>query len=223
MTQRNERCETQGVKPALIFSIFLDAALERLEVREEISVRQNNAPWLGRGSGGVKNLSNRVSRRSFAGINCGTCFRLRHRRNIFETVDHQRRRATGRRSELAVAQDQLYTCILDGPLNEIGRCCRVDRNNDCAAQKKAPEARNPLGGVRAPQKGAISGPNSAGGERVTPKHGVSGQIRIRQLFAAVPACLDDGDITGEAGKIIEESEQISSGHKRLSFFALARR
>src|SRR6266581_4852422 len=38
VTQRNERYETQGVKPALILSIFVDAALERLEVGEKISM-----------------------------------------------------------------------------------------------------------------------------------------------------------------------------------------
>src|SRR6266567_3291371 len=47
VTQRDERRETQGVKPALILSIFVDAALERLEVSEEIPVSQNDAARVG--------------------------------------------------------------------------------------------------------------------------------------------------------------------------------
>src|SRR5260370_41172080 len=60
--QRNERDETQRVKPTLVFAIRIDAALQRLEVRQKISVRQHNAARLRRPARSVKNFGNQAPR-----------------------------------------------------------------------------------------------------------------------------------------------------------------
>src|SRR6266567_72298 len=44
VAQWNECDEPQRVKPALVFAIRINAALEWLKVRQEIAVRQNNHP-----------------------------------------------------------------------------------------------------------------------------------------------------------------------------------
>src|ERR1700687_3095290 len=46
MAQRNERDEAQRVKPALVFAICIDAALQRLKVRQKIAVRENDSARL---------------------------------------------------------------------------------------------------------------------------------------------------------------------------------
>ena len=52
----NERDETERVKPALVFAIRIDAAFKRLEIGEEVAVREDDAARLGGGAGGEENL-----------------------------------------------------------------------------------------------------------------------------------------------------------------------
>src|SRR5438105_6365926 len=54
VAQRNERDETQRVKPALIFPVLFEATLQRLNVCQKISVSQNTSARLGRRAGGVR-------------------------------------------------------------------------------------------------------------------------------------------------------------------------
>jgi len=110
---------------------------------------------------------------------------------------------------LPVSQDQLRASILDDTLNEIGRRRCVHRHNHSTAEKDGPETRNPFRGVASPEQHAIARADSA-----FCKH------RIRHFFPAVPAALHDGNISGEASKIVEQSKQTLSRHKRLSFLCL---
>src|SRR5690348_6715024 len=68
VAQRNERDESQRVKPALIFPVLFNPTFQRLQVRQKISVRQNNSTWLRCRAGGVKDFGNGASRRSIARI-----------------------------------------------------------------------------------------------------------------------------------------------------------
>src|SRR5258708_27398146 len=47
VAERHERNEAQRMKPTLMLAIGFDAALERLEIRQEIPVRQHHAASLG--------------------------------------------------------------------------------------------------------------------------------------------------------------------------------
>ena len=62
VAQRNERDESQRVKPALIFPVLFDPTFQRLKVCQKIAVGQNDTAWLSRRAGSVKNLGNGASR-----------------------------------------------------------------------------------------------------------------------------------------------------------------
>jgi len=47
MAERHQRDKAQRMKPTLVFPILFDAAFQRLQVRQKISVGQNNAARLG--------------------------------------------------------------------------------------------------------------------------------------------------------------------------------
>src|SRR5260370_37722862 len=68
VAQWNERNEAQGMQPAFVFAIRIDAAFEWLKIGKKISVCEHNAARLGRCAGSVENFRNRVSRGCFSSI-----------------------------------------------------------------------------------------------------------------------------------------------------------
>src|SRR2546421_5767415 len=62
VAQRNERDESQRVKPTLIFPVLFDPTFQRLKVCQKIAMSQNNTARLGCRAGCVKNLGNGASR-----------------------------------------------------------------------------------------------------------------------------------------------------------------
>src|SRR5262249_25407934 len=91
VAQGNESREAQGMKPALVFSILINAPLERLKICQKISVGENHASRLGGRSGSVENLRDCAASASLTGITFEIRCRLWRRRNLFETVDDQGR------------------------------------------------------------------------------------------------------------------------------------
>src|SRR5258708_7396598 len=184
------------MEPALVFPVLSDAQLERLQVRQKISVGQNNAAWLSRRPRSVKNFCN--------GATCGciTRSRIRGRRRardeIVEIVDDHRRWRAGQLHLLTIAQDEFHAGILDRALNEIRRRSGVHRHNDGATQEDSPVTGNPLGRIGSPEKNAITWSNPVPRERITPKENTGVKLYIRQLFPTVAATLDDGHIAAEA-------------------------
>ena len=108
-------------------------------------MRQNDAARLGGRSGSVKNFSDAGSCRGVAWIHFRILCGRRRARDVFEIVDNQGRRRARKLDLLAIAQDELHSCVVDRAFNEIGRCGGIHGNNDRAAQQNPPEASHPLG------------------------------------------------------------------------------
>ena len=62
VAERQQVQEAQRMEDALVLEIFADLAFERLEVRQDVAVRDDDAAWLGRGAGGEDNLDDVVAR-----------------------------------------------------------------------------------------------------------------------------------------------------------------
>ena len=67
MAERHQRHKPQRMKALLIFSIRIDAVLERLEIGQKIAVRQDHAARLGRRAGGEQYLCDMFARQRFIG------------------------------------------------------------------------------------------------------------------------------------------------------------
>src|SRR5439155_10653003 len=138
MAQRNKVDKAQRVKPALVFAIRIDAALQRLKVRQKIAVGEHHPARLGRCARSVKNFGNGASyggvTRSYAGL------RLRDRAgyNILQIVYDHRRCRTGQFHLLTVTQDELHPGIFNRALNELWGCRGVHRHDHGTAQEDAP-------------------------------------------------------------------------------------
>jgi len=61
MAQRNKRDEAKRMEPFFVLAIGIDAALERLEIGEEISVGEDDAARFGCGAGGEEDLRDVVA------------------------------------------------------------------------------------------------------------------------------------------------------------------
>ena len=70
VAERNQRDEAQRMKPLLVFAIGIDAAFERLEIRQEIAVGQNDAARLAGRAGREENLREVISRDGLVGERC---------------------------------------------------------------------------------------------------------------------------------------------------------
>ena len=139
------------MKPALSLPVFIDSLLQRLEIRQKISVRQDHSARLRRRPRRVKNFRDRASRRSITRIDFRIGRRLRSRSDVFQVVDNQRGRCSGKLNLLPIAQNKFYSSILDRALNKVGRCRCIHRHGDGAAQQNPPKAGHPFGRVRSPQ------------------------------------------------------------------------
>src|SRR5438132_10518732 len=132
---------------------------------------------------------------------------------IFATVDDERRRCKDWVGKLAIPNDQLHARILNGPPDKIGRCGWVHRHDDGAAQENSPETRNPFGRIPSPEQDTISRRNAAPAERSAPDPGIAVELRIRQLFPAVPA--GKADVCG--ARRDRKSTRLNSSHTVISY------
>src|SRR5258708_14159457 len=159
MAERHQRDEAQRMEPALVFSVLFDAAFQRLQVRQKISVGQNNAAWLSRRSRSIKNFCNGASSRFISRVHTRMWGWLRACHNVLKIVDDHRRWCAGQLHLLTIAQDEFHAGILDRALNEIRRRRGVHRHNDSATQEDSPVTGNPLGRIGSPEKNAITWSN----------------------------------------------------------------
>src|SRR5580700_8653490 len=67
VTKRHQRDESQRMKPALILSIGMNAAFERLQICQKIAMRQNHTARLSCSAGGKKDLRDVISRDGLVG------------------------------------------------------------------------------------------------------------------------------------------------------------
>src|SRR6266850_3138469 len=108
------------MKPALVLAVGIDAALRRLQICQEIAMRQHDATRLARRAGSVENLGDCAS------SGCVTWVPLRFRNfrsngnGVSEIGDDLRRWCLGELRLLAAAQNELYARVPDDALNEIG-------------------------------------------------------------------------------------------------------
>src|SRR5260370_16058649 len=138
MAWRHQRDEAQRVKPALVFPVLFDAAFQRLQIRQKISVGQNNTARLSRRSRSVKNFCNGASGRFISRVHTRIWGWLRACHHILEIVDDHRRWRAGQLRLLAVALDQLYTSILDRALYETRRHNGGPPPNNSPTQNASP-------------------------------------------------------------------------------------
>src|SRR5437879_13740666 len=155
--------------PALVLAVGVDAALQRFEVSQEISMRQHDAARLARGSGCVENLGDRASRGCITRVYISLQRGRRAGHDIFEIIDDHRWWRAGKLRLLPVAQDELDPRVCDDALNEIGRRCRIHRHHDGTAQSNSPKTRNPPSGIGPPEENAVPGRDSVASESVTPE------------------------------------------------------
>src|SRR5713226_7999848 len=101
------------MKPALVLAIRIDAALQRFEICQEISMRKHDATRLARRAGCVENLRKRASRGGITWVH--TSFRGRRRcsHHIPKIVDDHRRWRAGKFRLLPFAQDELDPRVSD--------------------------------------------------------------------------------------------------------------
>ncbi len=159
MAERHQRDKAQRMKPALVFPILSDAAFQRLQVRQKISVGQNNAARLGGRPRGVKNFRNGATCRFIPRVHTRIWGWLRACHNVLKIVDDHRRWCAGQLHLLTIAQDEFHASILDRALYEIRRRSGVHRHNDSATQEDSPVTGNPLGRIGSPEKNAITWSN----------------------------------------------------------------
>ena len=87
VAQWNEGDEAQGVKPTLVLPILFDATLQWLQVRQKISVRQNNSARFRRRARSVQNFGSGASLGLVARINAGAYRWSAGSHDIFQVVD----------------------------------------------------------------------------------------------------------------------------------------
>src|SRR4029077_12755850 len=67
VAERHKRDEAERVKPALVFSVRVDAALEGIEIGQKVAVGEDHAAGLGSGAGSEENLRDVASSDGFVG------------------------------------------------------------------------------------------------------------------------------------------------------------
>ena len=67
VAERDERDETERVKPLFVLAVRVDAALERLEIGEEVSVGEDDTARFPGGAGGEEDLRDVVAGDGFVG------------------------------------------------------------------------------------------------------------------------------------------------------------
>src|SRR6266403_5863205 len=105
------------MKPALVLAVRIDAALQRFEICQEISMRKHDATRLARRAGGVENFGDRASRGRITRVYISLQRGRRAGHDIFEIIDDHRRWRAGKLRLLAVAQDELDPRVCDDALN----------------------------------------------------------------------------------------------------------
>src|SRR6266478_1036910 len=93
------------MKPALVITVGIDAALKWFEICQEISMRQHDATRLARRAGCVENLRDRVSRGDITRGHIGLQRARRGSHYIFEIVDDHRWWRAGRSEERRVGKE----------------------------------------------------------------------------------------------------------------------
>src|SRR6266436_1051069 len=122
------------MKPALVITVGIDAALKWFEICQEIAMRKDDAARLARRAGSVENLGNRASRGCATWVHISLQRARRRGGDVSKIVDDHRWWRDGKLRLLAVAQDELDPRVSDDALNEIGCRGGIHRHHDGAAQ-----------------------------------------------------------------------------------------
>ena len=227
VAQRKQIHEAQGMKETLVFQIGLNSALERLEIRENVAVREDHAAGLGGRTGSEHNLGDVIpsqwlvrEERSLLRNHAPGCIedscrdahsRTPHTLRQFFQDEHGQRWIENR---LGAGGDNQFRAGLFGHApRKIRRRAIIHRYDDGAAQQTAPERGHPLRAVRSPEQDAVAGANAAFTQLHRKMSGYAGDLGIGPCLAAVTALLHEGDFAPEAEQIVEQFRERCARHK----------
>ena len=149
VAQRHQRNKSQRMHPLLILAIRIDAALQRLEVGQKISMRQNDAARLRRRPRRKQNLRNMIPRDRLVGKSCEIGNpRARHKRHTACDLVKDERRNAGRATSdfrlSARGKNQFRICFTCNARRKLNRCTIIERHCHRSAQQASPKRRHPL-------------------------------------------------------------------------------
>ena len=213
MAQGHQGHEAQGVEPPLVFAVLREAALDGLEIGQEISVRQHHPARLSRGAAGEEDLRHvpagqglvRQGQRPgrFAGG-----FQSGH------ILQDKQRHGGRERGLFARGHDQADRGIPDHPRGELRRGRVVQGNGHGAAQQAAPEGHHPVRAVRPPQQDSLAGANAALAQLQSKLCSQPRQFAVASHLAAVAVARDDGGVPAKPGEFVHEFAERVARHAR---------
>ncbi len=148
--KRKQIEKTQGMENALVAAIPLDFFFDRLQIGQQVAVREHHAPWFCRGSRGKYDLYRIVAVKHRLHEVCRRAGRLT---DIFESDGRERQI---QRRQAACRHQHAHTRLLrDTPGKSLVRN-RVHGNDERAAKNAAEKSSNPFPGVFSPKENAIT-------------------------------------------------------------------
>src|SRR5271166_1453580 len=207
VAQRQQVEKTQGMEDALVSQVRADPALQRLQVGEDVPVRNDHTARLSGGARGEDDLHDVVAgerRRSawHVGANGNPLaegFQM-HGWNFGDLV-------------LRHANAKLGVHLLRDTLGELGSGNVVDWNNDDAAQQTSKESNYPLGTVFTPDEDLVAPGNLSRVELAREAMRVGQHLTVGPALRAIAAMLHVGNLAGVPPEVVEVLEDGGVRHQ----------
>ena len=198
MAQRQKIQNAKRQKRTRILSIFRHFALDRLEIRHQIAMRDHDAFGLGRGSRGEHDLGDVIAL-------YGSLLDRRGLRSLLDLREPPYRDGTlGHGSDFVSDHNHPRLRLLFYTMKEVGRGLRVERHQHDSFEQAGPQRGNPTRTALQPQHGRLALVDSLGAE--TRPQGASGSRNIPIAIGptAIAVVVDDKlgvDLLGALEKI----------------------
>src|SRR5437867_3285543 len=175
MTERKQVQKSHWVNNAFVFEVLLNLRFERVDVGEQVSMREAHAFWLG-GSARSENDLGSVAVDDF--FHRERLTRI-NRQTVGELFKHQPRESQIRMAQsVAAVEDQLRFNLLLYARREFGRAFKIERHNDDASQETAKEASHPFGAAFRPKQDPVAFQNIASFELARELKGRRSKTRV---------------------------------------------
>ena len=211
MAERQEVQEAQGMKDALVAQILADLALQRLQVGQDVAVRNDHAARLRRGARGEDNLDDVI-----AGERRWGDRRIRVLRQGFAQQFQLKLRHAGdevRRGAHAEASFHLG----GHALREVGGRNLIDRHHDGAAQDAAEEGDNPLGAILAPQDDLVVLADAASFQFAGEAVGAGQNFAVAPALHTIAAAMHIRGLARVAPEIVEVFQDGGACHQQTVY------
>jgi hypothetical protein len=199
------------MKEPLIFSVARDLALDGLQIREGVAVRQHHAARLGSGARGKDDFE------SVAALQTGRIIRPHRPRadSLHKFLeDHA---SDPHIRQFARDHRQFRRGFGDHAAGKFRRGDRVHGHDHGPAQQATDENRQPIRSIRAPQKYAVAAHDAANLELAGELRGHAREFAPRPALHAVALLPGDGDLPRGANAWMKVTGQRIVGHAARSF------